>query len=53
MESLTISQLNELDEIVGIDREVIGNENRRKYIRKAIEEERCIVIKTEFSYLGF
>lgn len=53
MESLTISQLNELDEIVGIDREVIGNENRRKYIRKAIEEERCIAIKTEFSYLGF
>lgn len=53
MESLTISQIEDLDEIVSIDREVIGNENRRKYIRKAIEEERCIGIKTEFSYLGF
>lgn len=53
MESLTISDIKDLDEIVNIDKEVIGSDYRRKYIKKAIDEERCIVIKTEFSYLGF
>lgn len=53
MESLVKSQLIDLDEIVNIDREVIGNESRRKYIIKAIEEERCIALKNEFSLVGF
>lgn len=53
MESLVKSQLNDLDEIVKIDREVIGNDSRRKYIKKAIEEERCITIKNDFSFIGF
>ena len=53
MESMVKSQLNDLDEIVNIDREVIGSDRRRKYIKKAIEEERCIAIKNEFSLVGF
>ncbi|MBU0906049.1 MAG: GNAT family N-acetyltransferase [Firmicutes bacterium] len=53
MESMVKSQLNDLDEIVNIDREVIGSDSRRKYIKKAIEEERCIAIKNEFSLVGF
>ena len=53
MESLVISQLNDLDEIVNIDKGVIGSDSRRKYIKKAIEEERCIAVKNEFSFLGF
>ncbi|MGE7978929.1 GNAT family N-acetyltransferase [Psychrobacillus sp. NPDC093200] len=53
MESLIKSQLNDIDEIVNIDREVTGSDSRRKYIRKAIEEERCIVVKNEFSIVGF
>ncbi|QFF99302.1 GNAT family N-acetyltransferase [Psychrobacillus glaciei] len=53
MESLVKSQLNDLDEILNIDREVIGSDSRRKYIKKAIEEERCIAIKNEFSFVGF
>lgn len=53
MESLFKSQLNDLDEIVNIDREVIGSDSRRKHIKKAIEEERCIAIKNESSFVGF
>ncbi|MDW0118647.1 GNAT family N-acetyltransferase [Sporosarcina thermotolerans] len=53
MVSLIKSQLSDLDEIVNIDREVIGSDGRRKYIKKAIEEERCIAIKNEFSFVGF
>jgi ribosomal protein S18 acetylase RimI-like enzyme len=53
MESLLKSQINDLDEIVNIDREVIGSDSRRKYIKKAIEEERCITIKNESSFVGF
>ena len=53
MESLLKSQLNDLDEIVNIDREVIGGDSRRKHIKKAIEEERCIAIKNESSFVGF
>jgi ribosomal protein S18 acetylase RimI-like enzyme len=43
LKSLERAQLNNLDDIVKIDEEVIGNNSRREYIRKAIEEERCIV----------
>jgi len=53
MESLVKSKLNDLDELVNIDREVMGSDSRRKYIKKAIEEERCIAIKNEFSFVGF
>ena len=53
METLVKSLLIDLDEIVNIDREVIGSDSRRKYIKKAIEEERCIAIKNEFSFVGF
>ena len=53
MEFLVKSQLNDLDEIVNIDREVIGSNSRRKYIKKAIEEVRCVAIKNKFSFVGF
>jgi len=53
MESLIKSQLNDVDEIVNIDRVVTGSDSRRKYIKKAIEEERFIVVKNEFSIVGF
>jgi hypothetical protein len=44
LKALITSQLNDLDVIVNIDREVFGNESRRKYIRIAIEEERYLII---------
>lgn len=53
MKHFIVSQLNELDEIVKIDIEVIGSDSRRKYIKKAIEEDRCIAIKNEFTFVGF
>ena len=53
MESLVKPYLNNLDDLVDIDREVIGNNSRREYIKKAIEEERCIVVKKENSIVGF
>ena len=53
MEHLVKSQLIHLDEIVKIDIEVIGSDSRRKYIKKAIEEDRCIAIKNESTFVGF
>ncbi|AST00137.1 N-acetyltransferase [Geobacillus thermocatenulatus] len=53
MEHITIAKLNELDEIVRIDAEVIGDESRRTYIKKAIEEGGCLVAKVNRSIVGF
>ncbi|MEK3981676.1 GNAT family N-acetyltransferase [Psychrobacillus sp. FSL K6-2836] len=53
MEHLVKCKFSDLDEIVKIDIEVIGNDSRRKYINKAIEEDRCIAIKNESSVVGF
>jgi len=53
LKSLVKPHLNDLDDLVVIDREVIGNNSRREYIKKAIEEERCIVVKKENSIVGF
>lgn len=53
MTHLVISKLSELEEIVKIDKEVIGKDSRRKLIKNAIEEERCIAIKNKSSFVGF
>lgn len=53
MESLIKSQLTELDEIVNLDREVIGSDRRRGYIKKAIEDDKCIIVKNKSSIVGF
>lgn len=53
MTHLVFSKLSELEEIVKIDKEVIGNDSRRKFIKNAIEEERCIAIKNKSSFVGF
>ncbi len=47
------AKINDLDEIVKMDSEVIGDDRRRKYIQKAVEEERCIVIKIDALIVGF
>jgi ribosomal protein S18 acetylase RimI-like enzyme len=43
----------ELENIVAVDKEVIGNVSRRDYIKKAVEEEKCIVVKSENNIVGF
>ncbi|WP_342430092.1 GNAT family N-acetyltransferase [Neobacillus sp. FSL H8-0543] len=53
MKSLEIAQLIDLDDIVKIDKQVIGNNCRCEYIRKAIEEERCIVANDKNLIVGF
>lgn len=46
-------QLNHLADIVNIDKEIIGNDSRRGYIKLAIEEHSCIAVKQESLILGF
>lgn len=48
-----IAQLHNLDDIANIDEEVIGNNSRHEYIKKAIEDERCIVTYDENQIVGF
>lgn len=47
------ANLNDVDSIVKIDSEVIGNNSRREYIEEAVEAGRCIVVKNEISIVGF
>ena len=48
-----MAQPNNFDDIVKLDEEVIGNNSRREYIKKAIEDERCIVANDENMIVGF
>jgi ribosomal protein S18 acetylase RimI-like enzyme len=48
-----MAQSNNIDEIAKIDEEVIGSNSRREYIRKAIEEERCIIAFNKNLIVGF
>ncbi len=43
----------DLEEVVNIDSEVIGNDSRRDYINKAIDDARCIGVKYENAIMGF
>ena len=53
MIQILIAETNELADILGIDEGVIGNDSRKKYLIKAIEENRCLVAKIDFSIVGF
>ncbi|MFZ3588469.1 GNAT family N-acetyltransferase [Bacillus sp. DJP31] len=53
MKTVLKAKLHDVDHIVKIDREVIGNDSRRNYIKKAVEEDRCIVVKNNSSIVGF
>jgi ribosomal protein S18 acetylase RimI-like enzyme len=48
-----MAQSNNIDDIAKIDEEVIGSNSRREYIRKAIEEERCIIAFNKNLIVGF
>lgn len=48
-----MAQLIDLDDVVKIDEEVIGNNSRYEYIRKAIEEKRCIVANDKNKIVGY
>ncbi|MEJ9231316.1 GNAT family N-acetyltransferase [Peribacillus butanolivorans] len=53
MKSLKMAQLIDLDDIVKIDKEVIGNISRCEYIKKSIEEGRCIIANDKNLIVGF
>ncbi|RDW17220.1 GNAT family N-acetyltransferase [Oceanobacillus chungangensis] len=46
-------KLEDIENIVAVDREVTSNNSRRGYIRKAVEEDRCIVVKNDNRIVGF
>lgn len=48
-----MAQLIDLDDIVKIDEEVIGNISRCEFIKKSIEEERCIIANDKDLIVGF
>ena len=47
------ANIKDLDEIMKIDSEVIGNTNRRDYVENAIKQGYCIVIKEKQEIVGF
>ena len=53
MQTITFPTINDLDEIVRLDSEVIGHEGRREDIRKAIEEQMCLIHKKNGMVTGF
>ncbi|MGH1287245.1 GNAT family N-acetyltransferase [Bacillus toyonensis] len=53
MKNVTTASINDLDSILHIDIDVIGDDSRRNYIKHAIDEEKCIIVKEDNSILGF
>lgn len=43
----------ELIDIVEIDKEVIGSDSRKDYLKKAIKENKCLVAKKDSVIVGF
>ncbi len=53
MRHVTYAQLPDLDSLVQIDYQVIGNESRREEILQYIQQKRCLVVKEDKKYTGF
>ncbi|NWK67640.1 GNAT family N-acetyltransferase [Bacillus paramycoides] len=53
MKNVTKASINDLDPIVHIDIEIIGDDSRRNYIKHAINEGQCIIVKEGNSISGF
>ncbi len=48
-----LANSSNLEDLVKIDREVIGDDHRREFIRMAVEEERCLIVESENAVEGF
>ena len=48
---IVIAQMSDIEKIVHIDNEVIGKDSRKDYIKHAIKEEKCLVVK-ENNFIG-
>ncbi|OIK05536.1 GNAT family N-acetyltransferase [Bacillus sp. MUM 13] len=53
MKNVAIANIADLNKIVGIDSEIIGNTSRRKLIKNAIDAGRCIIAMEEDNIAGF
>ena len=53
MENVAKASIDDLDSIVHIDIDVIGDDSRRNYIKYAIDEGNCIIAKEDNSISGF
>lgn len=53
MNNIVKAQIKDIDKLVHIDTEVIGNSSREDYIKKAIIEEKCLVVKVDNIIVGF
>lgn len=47
------AQITDLDAIVQVDRQVIGNTSRKDFIEKAIKQGRCILVNENEDVAGF
>ena len=53
MKNVIKASINDLDAILHIDIDVIGNDSRRDYIKETINEGRCIIVKEDNSISVF
>ncbi|MDM5195770.1 GNAT family N-acetyltransferase [Bacillus hominis] len=53
MKNVTKASIDDLDSILHIDIDVLGDDSRRDYIKQAIEDERCIIVQENNSISGF
>lgn len=53
MNHVVKAQMNDINTIMNIDIEVIGNSSRKEYIKQAIKEEKCLVVKENNCIAGF
>ncbi|WP_078551983.1 GNAT family N-acetyltransferase [Bacillus alkalicellulosilyticus] len=53
MKNVCKANIDDLDKLVNIDCEVIGNPSRRNTIKKSIEQGQCIIAKEGEDIVGF
>lgn len=53
MNSVETANLENVEEIIKLDCEIIGDTSRRKYIEKAVAEECCLIVKEGEIVQGF
>ncbi|RBP07915.1 GNAT family N-acetyltransferase [Rossellomorea aquimaris] len=53
MRIVRYAQIDDLESLVQIDCQVIGNENRHGHIKEAILEKRCLVVRERETTAGF
>ncbi|APH03678.1 GNAT family N-acetyltransferase [Bacillus weihaiensis] len=53
MKNVVKADIEDLNKVVNIDSEVIGNTSRRNYIEKSIELGNCIIAKEDNDIVGF